>query len=144
MLALVFSEHYYNWGSLHKKDGTPYSTKKGAFRNHPCTVWAAESIQNTAWLIAHGCALVHEYNQRYGKVHACSKTLMEAKQIFHRKTGEVIMIHKDVTDFTRAMPDEFKLDTSITTFDAYKMYVASKPWVADNYLRLPERKPEWV
>jgi hypothetical protein len=47
-------------------------------------------------------------------------------------------------DFVRAMPDEYKLDTSITTTDAYKMYVASKPWVKDNYLRKPDRKPEWV
>jgi hypothetical protein len=49
-----------------------------------------------------------------------------------------------VTPFARAMPDEYKLDTSIDTFTAYKMYIASKPWVASNYLRIPERKPEWV
>jgi len=42
------------------------------------------------------------------------------------------------------MPDEYKLDDSITTMEAYKMYIASKPWVSDNYLRLPDRKPEWV
>ena len=47
-------------------------------------------------------------------------------------------------DFTRAMPDEFKYDDTIDTFTAYKMYVSSKPWVSDNYLRKPERKPEWV
>ena len=47
-------------------------------------------------------------------------------------------------DFTRAMPDEFKYDDSIDTFTAYKMYVSSKPWVSDNYLRKPERKPEWI
>jgi hypothetical protein len=44
----------------------------------------------------------------------------------------------------RAMPDEYKLDTSIDTFTAYKMYIASKPWVCDNYLRMPERKPSWI
>ena len=48
------------------------------------------------------------------------------------------------TPFVRAMPDEYKFDMNITTFDAYKMYIASKPWVADNYLRMPNRKPEWV
>jgi hypothetical protein len=42
------------------------------------------------------------------------------------------------------MPEEWKYDTSIDTFTAYKMYIASKPWVADNYLRMPERKPDWI
>jgi len=42
------------------------------------------------------------------------------------------------------MPDEFKYDTSIDTFTAYKNYISSKPWVTSNYLRMPERKPEWV
>jgi hypothetical protein len=50
----------------------------------------------------------------------------------------------NVTPFARAMPDELKYDTSIDTFEAYKRYIASKTWVKDNYLRMPERKPEWV
>ena len=49
-----------------------------------------------------------------------------------------------LADFSRAMPDEFKYDDSIDTFTAYKRYIASKPWVKDNYLRKPERKPSWV
>ena len=46
MLAVVYSKWYFNWGNdlLPKKDGTPYNTEKGAFRGHPCTIWAAESI----------------------------------------------------------------------------------------------------
>ncbi len=144
MLAIVYSHWYYNWGEIHKSNGEQYSTKKGAFRNHPCTKWAAESMYNTAWLIAHGTALCTEYHQRYDKIHSCAKTLFEAKKMFHRYTGETILCYNMVESFTRAMPDEFKLDTSISTFDAYKMYVSSKPWVKDNYLRLPDRKPEWV
>ena len=57
MLSIIYSKWYYNWGDLHKKDGTPYFTEKGGFRNHPCTVWAAQNHYNTAWLIQHGCAL---------------------------------------------------------------------------------------
>lgn len=49
-----------------------------------------------------------------------------------------------VTPFVRAMPDEFKHDASIDTFEAYKRYIASKPWVKTNYLKLPKRKPNWV
>ena len=72
------------------------------------------------------------------------KGLEVAEDIFTTKSGRGISIYKNVVEFTRAMPDEYKLDTSIDTFTAYKMYIASKPWVADNYLRIPSRKPEWI
>ena len=127
-----------------EKDKTPYSVKKGAFRNHPCTKWAADSIYNTAWLIQHGCALSDEYSHRYGKLHGCHKAIFEAKKTFHRFAGEVIVCYNMVESFTRAMPDEYKLDTSIDTFTAYQNYIGSKPWVASNYLRDPSRKPNWV
>ena len=144
MLSIVYSNWYYDWGTIPKQDGCDYSTQKGAFRNHPCTKWAAENIYNTAWLICHGLALCTEYKYRYGKIHACNKSLFNAKILFHQKTGKAITCYSMADDFARAMPDEYKLDTSIDTPTAYKMYVASKPWVKDNYLRKPERKPEWV
>ena len=146
MLAVVYSKWYFNWGDelLHKKDGSPYNTKKGAFRGHPCTVWAAEDISKTAWLLAHGVALCYEYYKRYGKVHSCSNTLQEARQVFNEKTKKDLSIHRDVTEFAFAGPDEFKYDSSIDTLTKYKRYIASKPWVKDNYLRIPDRKPDWV
>ena len=55
-----------------------------------------------------------------------------------------LRLHSQAENFSRAMPDEFKYDDSIDTFTAYKMYIASKPWVKDNYLRKPERKPDWI
>ena len=138
MLAIVCSEKWgHNFGVLHKKDGTPYNTDKGAFRNHPCTVWANESNVNAWWLVAHGFALCEEYTHRYGKVHSCEKTVLEA--------GHLIPFTMDrPTSFTRAMPDEYKHDTSIDTFTAYKNYISSKPWAASNYLRDPSRKPDWI
>ena len=72
------------------------------------------------------------------------KGLEVAENIFATKSGKEIGIYKNVVEFTRAMPDEFKFDTSIDTFEAYRRYVASKPWVKDNYLRIPERRPEWI
>lgn len=144
MLAIIYSKWYYDWGTLPKADGTPYSTKKGAFRNHPSTKWAGSSIYNTAWLIQHGCCLADEYQRRYGKIHTCSKALFEAKKIFHRKTNKAITCWGMAENFSRAMPDEWKYDDSIDTFTAYKRYIASKPWVKENYIRIPERKPAWI
>lgn len=144
MISVIYSKWYHNWGTIPKKDGTPYNTDKGAFRNHPCTVWAAEKYDNLAWLIRHGYALCNEYRHRYKKTHSCLDALYIAEDIFMQKTNETIGIYKNVTSFVRAMPDEFKLDTSIDTFEAYKRYISSKTWVKDNYLRMPQRRPSWV
>lgn len=138
MLSIVASKWYHGYGDLHKADESPYSTSKGAFRNHPCTKWVAESIHNAYWLIKHGMNLCDEYTLRYNKVHGCYNTLVEAYYLFPK--GKIT----EVTPFARAMPDEYKLDTSIDTFEAYKMYIASKEWVKDNYLRMPERRPNWI
>ena len=139
MLSIVCSDKWgHGYGQLHRINGEPYKTEKGAFRNHPCTIWANESIINTWWLVAHGISLCAEYTHRYGKVHSCEKTILEA--------GSIIPLHKPTTpsSFTRAMPDEYKHDTSIDTFTAYKNYIRSKPWAASNYLRDPSRKPDWI
>ena len=144
MLSIVASDKWgHGYGTLPKANGEPYKTDKGAFRNHPCTVWANETIQNHRWLIKHGLALCEEYSNRYAKVHSCLRTLAYANQIFPVSDAAGRSTSK-LTPFARAMPDEFKLDTSIDTFTAYKMYISSKPWVASNYLRNPSRKPDWI
>jgi hypothetical protein len=144
MLSIVFSDHYWGIGEVMKVDGTPFKTAKGAFKKHPCTIWAAAKPENCAWLIQHACALCVEFRERYGHKHNLEKSIFECKKLFHRETGDAITIHSMVDGFARAMPEEFKFDNTITDVEAYRMYVASKPWVADNYLRIPERKPAWI
>ena len=135
MLSIVASDKLgHGFGSLPKLDGTPYKTDKGAFRNHPCTVWAQD---NWTWLIVHGLALCFEYTLRYGKIHSCQSTIEHAEKIFPPQDT-------DPTHFVFAGPDQFKHDKTIDIFTAYKYYINSKPWVSDNYLRLPDRKPNWV
>ena len=82
-------------------------------------------------------ALCEEYTHRYGKVHSCENTVLEA--------GHLIPFTMErPKSFAFAGPDEFKYDTSIDTFTAYKRYISSKPWVAFNYLRDPSRQPNWL
>ena len=134
MLSIVASKEWgHNFGLLPKKAGGFYATEKGAFRNHPCTLWAQNNFR---WLISHGLALCEEYTHRYGKVHSCEYTLKYADNLFPDCLPP--------TSFTRAMPDEYKHDTSIDTFTAYKNYISSKPWAASNYLRDQSRKPNWI
>lgn len=144
MASVIYSPWYYDWGTIPKKDGTPYKTQKGAFRNHPCTVWAADSYENLAWLIQHGLALCKEFKFRFGKVHATYNTLNCAKSIFEAKTEKTLEIWRGVKSFTRAMPDDLKYDKTIDTIEAYRRYVISKGWTIDNYVKKPERKPSWM
>ena len=146
MLAIIYSDWYYGVGKLYKKDGTPYATKHGAFRNHPCTQWAAANQYNLAWLILHGIALCDEYHQRYlPKVHTCYDVICQAQVIYHNCFDELLTdAAAKVTDFTRAMPESIKFDTTIDTITAYKQYLNTKPWLATNYLRIPTRKPSFI
>lgn len=146
MLAIIYSDWYYGVGKLYKKDGTPYATKRGAFRNHPCTQWAAANPHNLAWLIRHGYGLCHEYTARYGKEHTCFDVIHQAERIFHKSFPDQLLSHSStkVVDFTRAMPEDIKYDTTIDTITAYKRYLNTKPWLATNYLRIPSRKPSFI
>ena len=145
MLSIIYSDWYYGVGKLYKSDGKPYRTAHGAFRNHPCTQWAADNQYNLAWLIVHGVALCDEYTARYGKVHTCLDVIAQAERIYKRCFD---LDHYDasqqVTSFTRAMPEYLKYDTTITTIEAYILYLNTKPWLATNYLRIPTRKPSFI
>jgi hypothetical protein len=98
---------------------------------------------NWNWLLAHGFALCEEYAARYGKVHSCFLTLCAAREIL--PTGDPTgRSGKGPKPFVFAGPDEFKYNNDVDIYTKYKMYIASKPWVKDNYVRLPHRKPEWL
>ena len=145
MLSIIYSDWYYGIGQLHNLDGTPYATKHGAFRNHPCTRWAARSPYNLAWLIVHGFGLCTEYTERYGKVHTCYDVLLQAADIYNKCFDESwSTAYFKVVNFTRAMPPDIKYDSSIDTITAYKQYLNTKPWLATNYLRIPSRKPSFI
>ena len=145
MLAIIYSDWYYGVGKLYKQDGTPYRTAHGAFRSHPCTIWAAANQYNLAWLIMHGLALCNEYTARYDKVHTCQDVIHQAVRIYNACFDEsVSTAYYKVAYFTRAMPEYLKYDDTITTIQAYKAYLNTKPWLATNYLRIPSRKPSFI
>ena len=144
MLSIVYSHHYWDIGEVMKVDGTPFKTAKGAFKKHPCTIWAADSEANCAWLIQHACGLCHEFTKRYDKKHGLTKSIWDAKRLFHRESGEIITVHSMVDGFARAMPEDLKFDDTIDDVTAYRRYLNTKPWVYYNYLRDPSRRPDWL
>ena len=139
IIALVFSKWYHGYGVVLKSDNQPYNTTKGAFRNHPCTKWAADTDDNLQWLFQHGISLSNEYESRYGKKHACERSIRLAA-LTRMENG----CPEKHTPFVRAMPDALKYDNSITTTHAYRLYLATKPWILENYKRVPDKKPSWL
>jgi len=144
MLAIVFSNYYHDWGVLPKKDGTPYKTENSKHVKHVCTIWIAKSYPNMAWTISHGFGLCNEFSCRYEKVHSGYQTLRTAKSIFENSSGLTIDDYDEVNSFARAMNDDLKNDNSISDIEAYRRYLNTKSWVKNNYLKKPDRKPNWI
>ena len=104
MLSIVCSDEWgHSYGKIHRNDGQPYKTSKGAFRNHPCTIWANDSLANAWWLLTHGIALSLEYTHRYGKIHSCHRPLLEARDLLPS------------ADYTKHTPFVFAVPTNSNT-----------------------------
>jgi hypothetical protein len=139
MLAANLGPLGLGWGSIRKKDGSPYGHR--GFTNHPCTAWGRACEANLAWMIAHGLALAAEYQRRYGRQHATTVALDDALQLFRLHTGLPLNAWALVRGFARAMPDALRLDTSISDVEAYRRYLRTKPYA--EWRRRPEARPAW-
>jgi len=93
-------------------DQVPY---KLSHKNHPCAIWARESLSNYLYLCELGLELGKEYTYRYGKRHKSIEVI------------EWCIVNKpNIPDigFTKpamAMPDEFKTDSVVESYRNYYM-----------------------
>jgi hypothetical protein len=93
-------------------DQVPY---KLSHKNHPCAIWARESLSNYLYLCELGLELGKEYTYRYGKRHKSIEVI------------EWCIVNKpNIPDigFTKpamAMPDEFKVDSVVESYRNYYM-----------------------
>lgn len=55
--------------ALQRHEGPVQGLYKPCHVNHPCTLWAGDSLDQWRWLCEHGKALCAEYTKRYGKKH---------------------------------------------------------------------------
>ena len=94
------------------KSGTPY---KVTHQNHPCTLWAGDSISNWLWLCEHAFGLIAEYNMRFDKRHACHTAILQLVEM----SKWVLPEDKDITPFAQAMPDEYRDDDAVKAYRAY-------------------------
>jgi hypothetical protein len=105
---------------------------KLSHKNHPCSIWARESLSNYLYLCELGLELGKEYTYRYGKKHKSIEVI------------EWCIVNKpNIPDigFTKpamAMPDEFKVDSVVESYRNY--YMGAKKELASWKKR---EKPLW-
>ena len=140
MLAVaVGGLHGMDWGTIRKKDGSPYSQK--AHFNHPSTKWVRASLPNLAWTIQHGLELCSEFEKRYGHHHASLTAHHDASCLFTTHAPLDLSCFRYVKHFARAMPAYIKHDMAIDDVQAYRKYlVIEKPWAT---WKIETRKPTW-
>jgi hypothetical protein len=89
---------------------------KLSHKNHPCSIWARECIENYNWLCELGIELCEEYTYRYGKRHK-SQDIIEWCIAHPPK----IRINNSVTRFALAMPYECKVNNPVDSYRRYYM-----------------------
>jgi hypothetical protein len=94
-------------------------------KNHPCSIWARECIENYYWLCELGLELGDQYSIRYdGKKHKSVDVvewcLMNPPSLCEKGS---------ITDFALAMPDECKVGDVVESYRTY--YMTEKREIAD-------------
>lgn len=88
---------------------------KLSHKNHPCAIWARESLSNYLYLCEMGLELGKEYTYRYGKKHKSIEVI------------EWCIVNKpnipDIgfTEPAKAMPEEYKVDSVVESYRNYYM-----------------------
>ena len=88
---------------------------KLSHKNHPCAIWARESLSNYLYLCDLGLELCKEYTYRYGKRHK-SQQVIEWCMINKPQIPDI-----DFTSPPKAMPDEYKVIDVVESYRNYYM-----------------------
>ena len=91
-------------------DQVPY---KLSHKNHPCAVWARQSLSNYLYLCELGLELCKEYTYRYGKRHK-SQDVIEWCLVNKPNIPDI-----GFTEPAKAMPDEYKVDDVVKSYRNY-------------------------
>jgi hypothetical protein len=120
-------------GSHHVTESQYEIPYKLSHKNHPCSIWVRECVENYIWLCDLGLELCQEYTYRYGKRHK-SQDIIEWCLV----NTPNIPSKGNITPFALAMPDECKIGSAIDSYRAY--YMMSKRELAAWKNR---QTPEW-
>lgn len=142
MLVSVLIRH----GVEHNVRTKAGTIHRGGYKNHPCTVWAGDSVENARWMLQHGYALCHAFTRRYGKVHACQAQLDQcAADLCLANNGKGLseFPQHEFTTPALAMPDGCKRDCPVHSYRrCIALKVLNKP---DSFVWDGGRaEPEWL
>ena len=101
-------------------------------KNHPCSIWARESLSNYLYLCELGLELCYEYTYRYGKRHK-SQDVIEWCIVNKPGIADI-----GFTEPAKAMPDEYKVESVVQSYRNYYMGAKSGFAVWKN-----REKPFW-
>ena len=93
-------------------DQVPY---KLSHKNHPCSIWARESLTNYMYLCELGLELSKEYTYRYGKRHKSQDVIEWCV------TNKAQICDKGLTKPALAMPNDYKVEDVIQSYRNYYM-----------------------
>ena len=120
-------------GVHHMTDSQYVIPYKLSHKNHPCSIWTRECIENYVWLCDLGIALCDEYRYRYGKRHKSLDVIEWA--LFYRPN---LPTYGDITPFALAMPDECKVNSAVESYRTY--YIMHKKSLGSWKNR---KEPDW-
>ena len=95
---------------------TPYHS---THVNHPCVLWAEESLENFRWLVQLAYALNDEFRWRYNRNrdHASINVLRDIEY--------TRLVSRGLTPFAQAMPEQYRVEgDAVTAYRAF--YIAEK------------------
>lgn len=90
--------------------------------NHPCSIWARESLENFLWLTSLGNALGDEYTHRYKRQHKSAAVIQLAS--YHAfDFWDKFPIRKGL-EFVQCMPMDLRHKDPVTAYRNY--YISDK------------------
>jgi len=131
---LLYSVHW-----ILQTANLPDNAYKLSHKNHPCAIWARESLSNYLWLASLGWWLCKEYQYRYGeqKVH---KT--ESHIVWLLNNPPASIPNLGLTQFAQAMPNEYKHEDVTKAYQTYYIESKLKQRGIVNYTK--RERPEFI
>jgi len=95
---------------------------KAAYKNHPSTKWARQTLSNFKWLHSLALALCSEYTFRYYKIHKSEKLIRAMAKALPS------LPNSEFTEPPQCMPDIWKAESTVLAYRTY--YFMEKSYFA--------------
>jgi hypothetical protein len=106
--------HHSYYDTAHSFDGFPRdSPYRVTHKNHPCSRWSVESLDNWSWLLSLALNLCDEFKFRFHKEHACEIIL----SWMARNPPDIPA--RGITPFALAIPEHLKSNNAVISYRRY-------------------------